>query len=61
MEEQMIEKLTELLSQLKAVLQTAKNRNGNEEVLKTKIDELEHEKTAALELIKEMQEELQKF
>ena len=57
----MIEKLTELLSQLKAVLQTAKNRNGNEEVLKTKIDELEHEKTAALELIKEMQEELQKF
>ena len=61
MEEQIIEKLTELLSQLKAVLQTAKNRNGNEEVLKTKIDELEHEKTAALELIKEMQEELQKF
>ena len=40
MEEQMIEKLTELLSQLKAVLQTPKNRNGNEEVLKTKIDEL---------------------
>ena len=57
----MIEKLTELLSQLKAVLQTAKNRNGNEEVLKTKIDELEHEKTAALELINQMQKELQKF
>ena len=57
----MIEKLTELLTQLKAVLQTAKSRNGNEEVLKTKIDELEHERTAALELIDQMQKELQKF
>ena len=57
----MIEKLTALLTQLKAVLQTAKSRTGNEEVLQTKIDELEYEKTAALELIDQMQKELQKF
>ena len=57
----MIEKLTELLTHLKAVLQTAKSRTGNEEVLQTKIAELEHERTAALELIDQMQKELQKF
>ena len=57
----MIEKLTELLAQLKTVLQTVKHHSGNEEVLKTKIDELEHEKTAALELINQMQKELKKF
>lgn len=57
----MIEKLTELLAQLKTVLQTMKNRGGNEEVLQKKLDELNQEKTTALELIHEMSKELQKF
>ena len=61
MEQQMIEKLTELLAQLKAVLQIRKNYSKNEEVLQKKLDELETEKTAALELINQMSKELQKF
>jgi len=61
MEEQMIEKLTELLTQLKAVLQTVTIRNKNEEVLQKKLVELEQEKTAALELINQMSKELHKF
>jgi len=50
----MIEKLTELLTQLKAVLQTVTIRNKNEEVLQKKLVELEQEKTAALELINQI-------
>jgi hypothetical protein len=61
MEEQMLEKLTELLAQLKAVLQTVTIRNKNEEVLQKKLVELEQEKTAALELINQMSKELHKF
>jgi len=57
----MIEKLTELLSQLKSMLQTRKNSSENEEVLQKKLDDLETEKTAALEIIDQMQKELQKF
>jgi len=57
----MIEKLTELLTQLKAVLQTVTIRNKNEEVLQKKLVELEQEKTAALELINQMSKELHKF
>jgi len=61
MEGQMIEKLTELVIQLKAILQVGKTRAANEEILQKKLDELETEKTAALELINQMQKELQKF
>lgn len=57
----MLEKLTELLAQLKAVLQTVTIRNKNEEVLQKKLVELEQEKTAALELINQMSKELHKF
>jgi len=57
----MIEKLTELVIQLKAILQVGKTRAANEEILQKKLDELETEKTAALELINQMQKELQKF
>ena len=57
----MIEKLTELLTQLKVVLQSVKSNRGKEEVLQKQLDELEQEKTAALELINQMQKELKKF
>ena len=56
----MIEKLTELLTQVKALMQTMKNSNQVDEDLQIKVEALEKEKTAALDLVDEILAELKK-
>ena len=56
----MIEKLTELLTQVKALMQTMKRGNQADEDLQIKLEALEKEKTAALDLVDEILAELKK-
>lgn len=56
----MIEKLTELLTQVKALMQTMKKSNQVDEDLQIKVEALEKEKTAALDLVDEILAELKK-
>ena len=56
----MIEKLTELLTQVKALMQTLKKSNQVDEDLQIKVEALEKEKTAALDLVDEILAELKK-
>ena len=56
----MIEKLTELLTQVKALMQTMKKSNQVDEDLQIKVESLEKENTAALDLVDEILAELKK-